>query len=625
MFPLLLFTQAVQGFPLLQNITLPLPSGSSNHGTPGLLCTPTRWTDIVVFYLANYAAHAATTRSLPGEKTLATATVVLIALFFPAAGAYRGILGITSLAMFGKTDLQKAARAGALCTLIRTSEWQPQNGDTLPNTLVRAPSSISDPSDTNIEKNFCAASTQEDGALDNDMGNSTQETPRVAMYDPPWLNKGAMDASELHIHGNPKIPPGYQFWLLSRRAKFIEPGQDPENAQTTSIMHNYSLIKILVSLGQSIYAIFTLYQARGDQIAQFGYAAFGLTVAPYAVASILNLLGSLLCPEFLAVYMVESSIMDEARRRGDEYVFEGTVGRLDELVIQRSSNIAEPADETSRMWVFESITINMRDFGEVHANTDLQVGFLSRKIGMPTNVAGEGEKMGTHEPAPAEIGSSSHNHQLDHIRVANMEENDSIGQADSKKSNGQDVEGQEQRTSQHGEPSDSTLNNVLLVPLMNPTRTRRMTGQIYDYEIYHVAPGRWPKDAWRVHFSYNIEGEDPRDYIESRSLQLSFFITAISVAITGAFSRFHKGHSTHAQRVWTMTWLCFSSLGPFFLLMQGLASYDRASWYWRLTNTDDSPSLFFAVGLLMYAAPAIGGFVVVGQMLKSYGNCITVS
>jgi hypothetical protein len=49
-------------------------------------------------------------------------------------------------------------------------------------------------------------------------------------------------------------------------------------------------------------------------MAQFGYAGFDLTVAPYAIVSLLNLLGSLLCPEFPAIYMIESSIMEEEAR-----------------------------------------------------------------------------------------------------------------------------------------------------------------------------------------------------------------------------------------------------------------------------------------------------------------------
>jgi hypothetical protein len=122
----------------LQNITIPLPQWSSDHGSPGLLCVPTKWSDIVVFFLANYAAHAATTRSLSGERTGRYTVAVLGALFFPASGTFRGILAIFTSAKFGKSDLQVVASAGALCMVVRAPEWKPQEGDTLPN-VVFAP------------------------------------------------------------------------------------------------------------------------------------------------------------------------------------------------------------------------------------------------------------------------------------------------------------------------------------------------------------------------------------------------------------------------------------------------------------------------------------------------------
>jgi len=44
----------------------------------------------------------------------------------------------------------------------------------------------------------------------------------------------------------------------------------------------YSFLKLLISLIQATWAIITLYRARGNQIDEYRYAAFGLTVAPYA-------------------------------------------------------------------------------------------------------------------------------------------------------------------------------------------------------------------------------------------------------------------------------------------------------------------------------------------------------
>lgn len=72
----------------LQDITIVVPEGSSNHGDPNLLCTPSAWTDIITFYVGNYLAHAATVISLPGEPTFSTVKVALSALLFPTSGLY---------------------------------------------------------------------------------------------------------------------------------------------------------------------------------------------------------------------------------------------------------------------------------------------------------------------------------------------------------------------------------------------------------------------------------------------------------------------------------------------------------------------------------------------------------
>jgi len=52
----------------LENITVTVPVGTNNHRDPHLLCTLSTWTDIASFFLANYMAHAATIRSVPGNQ-----------------------------------------------------------------------------------------------------------------------------------------------------------------------------------------------------------------------------------------------------------------------------------------------------------------------------------------------------------------------------------------------------------------------------------------------------------------------------------------------------------------------------------------------------------------------------
>jgi hypothetical protein len=73
--------------------------------------------------------------------------------------------------------------------------------------------------------------------------------------------------------------------------------------------------KVLVSPAQALYAFYTLYQARGDQVSRYGYAAFGLTVLPYAVMSTIKLIGAFFTPTFDGLYLVQSDTLLEASGR----------------------------------------------------------------------------------------------------------------------------------------------------------------------------------------------------------------------------------------------------------------------------------------------------------------------
>jgi len=97
------------------NTTVSLPQGTSDYGEPNLLCLPTGWTDVAVFFLGNYFAHAVTVINTPGASFLDTIFAGVTALFMPVSGVNRGLNALFSLAKFAPTDVQQAARAGALC------------------------------------------------------------------------------------------------------------------------------------------------------------------------------------------------------------------------------------------------------------------------------------------------------------------------------------------------------------------------------------------------------------------------------------------------------------------------------------------------------------------------------
>jgi hypothetical protein len=226
-----------------------VPAGTSDHGDPNLLYTPTKWFDVVVFYLANYLVHAATVKASPGESIIDLAFAVFLAIAFPFSGLVRGLEAIARHASFSwrrKTfscgDLRTTTRAGALCFVVRNESWDglglPVQGDVVPNKLY--------------DKDY-----QEDLTL----------------------------------------------------------------SSSTSIPQS------MVAIFQVVYASYTLYKTRGDQLNRYGYAAFGLTVTPYIIMSFLNLLGNLSTLDYPTLYLVGSAELEEAKLKANAAI-DGVVRKV---------------------------------------------------------------------------------------------------------------------------------------------------------------------------------------------------------------------------------------------------------------------------------------------------------
>ena len=109
-------------------------------------------------------------------------------------------------------------------------------------------------------------------------------------------------------------------------AQVVESPPRHQTHRSPIIAASYSIPKAVIAIVQLGYATMTLYQSKGNQIEHYGYAAFALTVIPYAIMSLINLLANALTPDYQALYLVGSNVMDEAIQRGCR--FDGVVGRL---------------------------------------------------------------------------------------------------------------------------------------------------------------------------------------------------------------------------------------------------------------------------------------------------------
>ena len=587
------------------NITVTVPDGFSNHGNDDLFCLPATWYQIAIFFLVNYGSHALTIKSRPGQTYYHAARDVMCALLCPFSGVRRAIDSFGRSSWPSENHLIKAARAGALCIVVRNQEWQvTRNSHVADKTSeqqlagatsiqeVQSGDSTNEPSNqrasaTSIQKVQSGDSTdkpskqqltgttsveevQSGNSTDNPSshlasaisipgvqnGNSPQaqfdevndrnsadqielieDAHRVKIVEetdpsPPGLSNDTKETpvdtvskdhekdiralhnalvpvpssssskatllpaeahrSYRHIHGMCKLPRGYSLTGLPSNAKIIsDVGDEPGD---TELCSSYNVPKAIIAIVQTIYASITLYRARGDQIQRYGYAAFGLTVLPYLIMSIMNLFATSLLPDYPSLYIVRSFELDEAITAGGQV--DGAVGRIVQSTIENE----------------RFLTSNNKQDKEINPNE----AFLS------ITYAHSEREIACYPPIPFE----------------------------------------------------------------------------------EVGAERW-----------TLEGRMYSPFL------IFYVFGTIPIAIIGIWTRFHAGKSTKAQRVWTMIWLVMDIyFGPWLDILS-----ESDSLFPDMLSVKHAMRWYYVCLIALGTIPAIGGFVVVAQMLRAYGTCVEVS
>ncbi|KAK1849291.1 nacht domain protein [Colletotrichum chrysophilum] len=322
------------------------------QGSCELLCRETKWTDVVVFYLGNYIAHAATITTRPGQSTLITVVTMIGAVLLPGTGIWNGLKAILSLARFAPTDLQTAARAGALYAVVKDNHHRPYLTSVSDGAegiqMAAMPATMaarSTQQDQNIEKQLLEdSSVHEDSRQSNGTANCLLNSNIHGLCDLPEGYHLMQIPQNATFVGEDDLPIDHRPWYHYRRlANTIFPWTQPQPAKsTTALSCSYNIVRVLASIIQLIFAVSTLYRTRGDQLQRYGYAAFGLTVIPFAWMSLINLVGNAMCPQYDKIYIVSSRALrdlEHTRRDGcqnldtseqDQWQVDGTVGRLED-------------------------------------------------------------------------------------------------------------------------------------------------------------------------------------------------------------------------------------------------------------------------------------------------------
>ena len=258
--------------------------------------------DVLIFFLINYIVHAVTALKSPGSSIAATADAALVALLVPYKGIFFAVRVISLQAFFCRDPLQRAHRARALCCVVRTTVLEGKPAHTF---------------DGGTEKIFLIWRVK----------------TNVSCAE--WQPGPIQSLKDVHakIHGLINLPQGYDLAIVPKFVR-VEPLDDTEHKPGTYtsniICCNYNIVKVFASIVQTVAGCISLYHARDHQLLRLGYTAYSLTVIPYMLMSLTNLVASLSCPEYPTLYIVDSELLQAATYEGA--TVHGTVGRVNSFV-----------------------------------------------------------------------------------------------------------------------------------------------------------------------------------------------------------------------------------------------------------------------------------------------------
>lgn len=307
----------------MKDLTVSVPDGTIDHGVENLICVPPRGYDLIVFFCVNYLAHVFTAIHPPGATFRERLINALYVMFVPGSGITRALRSIICHAR-RYSGLESAARAGALCMVLRKenigsgtrSRWFNNvffNGDNprlVPtNRSVHGITSL--PHSDGMEQDFFLAEVPPGTPLQGLQEElSAIPSPRLA---------GLKRFISLVLRR----------WGMSNLSRDLESSSNSEFAtspisptqrhpatvdlQDYILGNNWNPFTLAASLLQAGIGVYTLYKARGDQMETYGFTAFGLTVVPYVFMAFINIIASLVTPQFPCMFLIKTPDMQDAQ------------------------------------------------------------------------------------------------------------------------------------------------------------------------------------------------------------------------------------------------------------------------------------------------------------------------
>jgi len=102
-------------------------------------------------------------------------------------------------------------------------------------------------------------------------------------------------------------------------------------------------------------------------------------------------------------------------------------------------------------------------------------------------------------------------------------------------------------------------------------------------------------------------------------LLVCYFYAGLILAIIGGVTKFSPGQSSVALSNWVLHWYLFGAVYSGFGIWDGI---QRKPWPEPDMGTPSQHDIWWLVVIMvLFGAPAVGGFVAVVQMLFEWGTC----
>ena len=390
------------------------------------------------------------------------------------------------------------------------------------------------------------------------------------------------------------LPPGYRWCSVSHDEilQLLLKERNLEHAKRIPIARSQSWVKMIASIIQLSASCITLYRTRGSQLDQYGYAAFGLTVFPYALMSVVNFVCLAIVGDYACVYTLRTGILCEAESRleSDKAESSSSDGGLAITIKPPTSTV----DNTALSWSEkEDFPIAAQPPTSTVAISDGAALSSSEKEELPITAPTSGVAISDNATLSSPEGGDDHQETFE---LLDVELYDGV-----LKVTKNDVPREYKLVDRECEDED--VCTLEIDPTLSEQPMARSTKGRYGSHYNKLSDRR---DAYWPMLTVCV------------AMFLGFVLPYLFIF---ALTKFRKQQSTVAQRAWHISWLVANQIIGGNLaavsLRHPMTSLPVGSKTWHYIGF--ILVLVYFCGL--YLAPSIGEFVTVGEMIHSFGTC----